>query len=159
MDTTAKEKANELRGKAEYAAKRVAEQAHGIKDLLKQQYDLSAMKAKVIHLELSLRKDFEQAGRAIYAQCEAEDEQAEVYADRVLEVFAEIDAKRDLINELRMCISGMEAQTAPAPHDDSDFTFDFDDLDDDIEDLGEDIAEAAEKAMDAVCPENREDDE
>lgn len=70
MQINQREKAERLYGKAEDAAKRISAQAGSVKKAIKRQYDISAMKAKVIRLELSLKKDFEKAGEAIYAQCE-----------------------------------------------------------------------------------------
>ena len=67
MQTYQKEKAERLYGRAEDVAKRISEQAGSVKRTIKRQYDISAMKAKVIRLELSLKKDFEKAGEAIYA--------------------------------------------------------------------------------------------
>ena len=108
MQTYQKEKAERLYGRAEDAAKRISEQAGSVKRTIKRQYDISAMKAKVIRLELSLKKDFEKAGEAIYAQCEAAGDDMSDRTDRVLALFAEIDSKRDLIREMRACIMSME---------------------------------------------------
>ena len=86
---------------------KISRQADEVKDSAKHQYELSAMKAKVIKLQLSLKKDFEEAGRYIYLQCAEEDtEAASEYADCVMEVFSEIDAKISMINELREYIEG-----------------------------------------------------
>lgn len=108
MQINQKEKAARLYDKAGDAAKRISVQAGSVKDAIKRQYDISSMKAKVIRLELSLKKDFEKAGEAIYAQCEAEGEDVSAYTDHVLALFAEIDSKRDLIREMRACIFSME---------------------------------------------------
>lgn len=120
MDTYyIKDKAYGIKDKAGDAAKQLLEQALSAKELLKLQYEISAMKAKVIKLEASLKKDFENAGRAIYAQCEADEDVSEEYADKVLSLFAEIDAKREMIAELREDIADLEACMNPASNDDA----------------------------------------
>lgn len=115
MQINQREKAERLYGKAEDAAKRISAQAGNVKKAIKRQYDISAMKAKVIRLELSLKKDFEKAGEAIYAQCEAAGEDMSDRTDRVLALFAEIDSKRDLIREMRACIMSMEDDAEELP--------------------------------------------
>lgn len=115
MQTNQKEKAAWLYNKAENAARRISAQAGGVKDALKRQYEISYMKARVVRLELSLKKDFEKAGQAIYAQCEAEDDDVSAYADRVLSMFEKIDSKRDLIREMRACILSMEDTSEDMP--------------------------------------------
>lgn len=90
---------------------KISRQADEVKDSAKRQYEISAMKAKVVRLQLSLKKDFEEAGRYIYLQCATdEDETASEYADCVMDIFSEIDAKISMINELRQCIEGDDAQ-------------------------------------------------
>ena len=90
-----------------FLVEKISRQADEVKHSAKRQYELSAMKAKVIKLQLSLKKDFEEAGRYIYLQCAEEDtEVASEYADCVMEVFSEIDAKISMINELRQRIEG-----------------------------------------------------
>ena len=121
MDTYyIKEKTNDLREKAEDAVRQLTDKALSAKELLKLQYEVSVLKAKVIKLEATLKKDFENAGRAIYAQCEAADEISEDYADQVLALFAEIDAKRETIADLREEIAVLEFAMNPV-FDDEDF--------------------------------------
>lgn len=115
MQTNQKERAERLYDKAEDAAKRISAQAGNVKEAIKRQYDISSMKAKVIRLELSLKKDFEKAGEAIYAQCEAEGEDVSACTNRVLALFAEIDSKRDLIREMRACVMSMEDAAEELP--------------------------------------------
>lgn len=134
MQTNHKEKAARLYNKAEDTARRISAQAGGVKDALKRQYEISSMKAKVIRLELSLKKDFENAGQAIYAQCGAEDDDVSAYADRVLALFAEIDSKRDLIREMRACILSMEDTSENMPFYTGDMA-QWDDEDEDDEDF------------------------
>lgn len=115
MQTNQKERAERLYVKAEDAVKRISAQAGSVKETIKRQYDISSMKAKVIRLELSLKRDFEKAGEAIYAQCEAEGEDVSACTNRVLALFAEIDSKRDLIREMRACIMSMEDAAEELP--------------------------------------------
>ncbi|MBM6919705.1 hypothetical protein H6A12_00790 [Phocea massiliensis] len=97
----------QMQERLNFLVEKISRQADEVKDSAKRQYELSAMKAKVIKLQLSLKKDFEEAGRYIYLQCAEEDtEVASEYADCVMEVFSEIDAKISMINELRQRIEG-----------------------------------------------------
>lgn len=97
----------QMQERLNFLVEKISRQADEVKHSAKRQYELSAMKAKVIKLQLSLKKDFEEAGRYIYLQCAEEDtEVASEYADCVMEVFSEIDAKISMINELRQRIEG-----------------------------------------------------
>ena len=97
----------QMQERINFLVEKISRQADEVKHSAKRQYELSAMKAKVIKLQLSLKKDFEEAGRYIYLQCAEEDtEVASEYADCVMEVFSEIDAKISMINELRQRIEG-----------------------------------------------------
>ena len=97
----------QMQERSNFLVEKISRQADEVKHSAKRQYELSAMKAKVIKLQLSLKKDFEEAGRYIYLQCAEEDtEVASEYADCVMEVFSEIDAKISMINELRQRIEG-----------------------------------------------------
>ena len=97
----------QMQERLNFLVEKISRQADEVKHSAKRQYELSTMKAKVIKLQLSLKKDFEEAGRYIYLQCAEEDtEVASEYADCVMEVFSEIDAKISMINELRQRIAG-----------------------------------------------------
>ena len=97
----------QMQERLNFLVEKISRQADEVKHSAKRQYELSTMKAKVIKLQLSLKKDFEEAGRYIYLQCAEEDtEVASEYADCVMEVFSEIDAKISMINELRQRIEG-----------------------------------------------------
>ena len=149
MDTYyIKDKAYGLREKAEAAAKQLANKALSAKELLKLQYEISTLKAKVIKLEVSLKKDFENAGRAIYAQCEAADEISEDYADQVLALFAEIDAKRETIADLREEIAVLEFAMNPV-FDDEEFEIEAEEDAEEDEEESEEIP-LVEKMEDAA---------
>ena len=111
MQTKQKGKSGQLHDKAENTARRISVHADGIKNAVRRQYEISAMKAKVIRLEYTLKKDFEKAGRLIYAQSEEKCGDDSIYTDRILDLYAEVDAKRELIQEMRACISSMEEGT------------------------------------------------
>ena len=150
MDTYyIKDKAYGLREKAEAAAKQLADKALSAKELLKLQYEISTLKAKVIKLEVSLKKDFENAGRAIYAQCEAADEISEDYADQVLALFTEIDAKRETIADLREEIAVLEFAMNPV--------FDDEEFEIEAEEDAEEAEEAEEESEEIPLVEKMED--
>ena len=55
---------------------KISRQADEVKDSAKRQYEISAMKAKVVRLQLSLKKDFEEAGRYISLQCATDEDES-----------------------------------------------------------------------------------
>lgn len=154
MDTYyIKDKAYSIKDKAEDAAKQLLNQALTAKELLKLQYEISTAKAKVIKLEASLKKDFENAGRAIYAQCEAEEGVSDDYADQVLTLFAEIDAKRETIADLREEIAYLETCMNPTVEDEDDeFEYqDYGEYEEEAEEVEEiPLVEKMENAVDEV---------